>query len=134
LTASGHRVVVTGTATERPLTRWVSGSDAIDLGGRTTLPQLAAILEQADAVVVGNTGPAHLATAVGTPVVSLFAPTVPAARWAPSGVPCVVLGDQYAACRNSRARTCPVPGHPCIDSVPADDVVAAVDAFVGAPA
>ena len=63
---------------------------------------MAALLDGAAAVVVGNTGPAHLAAAVGTPVVSLFAPVVPAARWAPYGVPTVLLGDQVGA----------LPGHP----------------------
>lgn len=51
-----------------------------DLGGRTDLVELALLLAGAQVVVVGNTGPAHLAAAVGTPVVSLFAPTVPARR------------------------------------------------------
>jgi ADP-heptose:LPS heptosyltransferase len=126
LTASGRRVVVTGSAAESALTATVAGADALDLGGRTDLPGLAAVLRDADAVVVANTGPAHLAAAVGTPVVSLFAPVVPAIRWAPYGVPSVVLGDQQASCRGTRARECPVPGHPCLAGVPADDVVAAV--------
>ncbi|NEC78268.1 glycosyltransferase family 9 protein, partial [Streptomyces sp. SID7958] len=78
----------------------------------------------------GNTGPAHLAAAVGTPVVSLFAPVVPAGRWRPYGVPCVLLGDQNAPCAGTRARTCPVPGHPCLDGVTALDVVAAVGKLV----
>ena len=72
------------------------------------------MLAGARAVVAVNTGPAHLAAAVGTPVVSLFAPVVAASAWAPYGVPVVVLGDQYAACVGTRARTCPVPGHPCL--------------------
>jgi ADP-heptose:LPS heptosyltransferase len=84
-------------------------------------------------VVVGNTGPAHLAAAVGTPVVSLFAPTVPALRWAPYGVPRVLLGDQRAACRDTRATTCPVPGHPCLSSVSAGEVLTAVRTLSGAP-
>ena len=103
-----------------------------DLGGRTSFAELAAVLAGADAVVVANTGPAHLAAAVGTPVVSLFAPVVPAARWAPYGVAGVLLGDQDAACRDSRATVCPVPGHPCLDSVTPEDVVAAVDKLVPA--
>ncbi|GAA3119956.1 glycosyltransferase family 9 protein [Streptosporangium carneum] len=97
-----------------------------DLGGRTTFAELAAVLAGADVVVAANTGPAHLAAAVGVPVVSLFAPVVPAGRWAPYGVPFVVLGDQRAPCRDSRARTCPVPGHPCLSSVPSAAVVEAV--------
>jgi ADP-heptose:LPS heptosyltransferase len=84
------------------------------------------VLDAAACVVAGNTGPAHLAAAVGTPVVSLFAPVVPADRWAPYGVPTVLLGDQGAACGGTRARECPVAGHPCLASVTPDDVVAAV--------
>jgi ADP-heptose:LPS heptosyltransferase len=127
LADAGHRVLVTGSSAERALTAFVAGTRGTDLGGRTDLPQMAALLDGAAAVVVGNTGPAHLAAAVGTPVVSLFAPVVPAARWAPYGVPAVLLGDQDAPCRDTRARECPVPGHPCLTSVTAQDVVAAVE-------
>ncbi len=129
LRRSGRQVVVTGGPGERDLTAAVTRAGAHDLGGRTDLAGLAAVLAAADAVVVGNTGPAHLAAAVGTPVVSLFSPVVPATRWAPHGVPHVVLGDQDAACAGTRARTCPVPGHPCLTSVTADRVVGAVDAL-----
>jgi ADP-heptose:LPS heptosyltransferase len=132
LTAAGHRVLVTGGPGERALTAAVAGRHGVDLGGATSLLQMAALLDGASAVVVGNTGPAHLAAAVGTPVVSLFSPVVPAARWAPYGVPTVLLGDQSAACRNTRARECPVPGHPCLTSVSPADVVAAVEKLVPA--
>ncbi|MFF9240260.1 glycosyltransferase family 9 protein [Streptomyces sp. NPDC014801] len=127
LTAAGHRVAVTGGRGERELTARVAGDTGLDLGGRTDAPALAGVLARAAAVVTGNTGPAHLAAAVGTPVVSLFAPVVPAERWRPYGVAYVLLGDQSAPCAGSRARTCPVPGHPCLESVTAHDVVAAVE-------
>ena len=127
LAGAGHRVLVTGGPGERALTAAVAGARGTDLGGATTLPEMAALLDGAAAVVVGNTGPAHLAAAVGTPVVSLFSPVVPAVRWAPYGVPTVLLGDQDAPCRDTRARVCPVPGHPCLTSVTAADVVAAVE-------
>jgi len=126
LAAAGWSVVVTGGPGERELTAAVAGSDGVDLGGATDLAGLAGVLAGARAVVVGNTGPAHLAAAVGTPVVSLFAPVVPAARWRPYGVPHVLLGDQDAPCRDTRARLCPVPGHPCLAGVTPTDVVAAV--------
>jgi ADP-heptose:LPS heptosyltransferase len=131
LASAGHRVVVTGSACEQHLTGEVASHTGIDLGGRTDLRTLAAVLDGACVVVAGNTGPAHLAAAVGTPVVSLFAPVVPAARWAPYGVPTVLLGDQHAPCRDSRARHCPVPGHPCLSGVDPTDVVAAVGSLVG---
>jgi len=132
LVAAGRRVVVTGGPAERRLTALVAGGlrdPVLDLGGRTDLAELAGVLQRADAVVVGNTGPAHLAAAVGTPVVSLFAPTVPAERWRPWRVPHVLLGDVSAGCAGSRARTCPVRGHPCLDGVPLEDVVDAVAAL-----
>ncbi|TDB84693.1 glycosyltransferase family 9 protein [Actinomadura sp. KC216] len=127
LAAAGHRVIVTGHADEKELTARVAGEDGLDLGGRTGLAELASVLAGARAVVAGNTGPAHLAAAVGTPVVSLFAPTVPASRWAPYGVPLALLGDQAAPCRNTRATECPVEGHPCLSSVTAEEVAAAVE-------
>ncbi len=122
LAADGHRVVVTGNALDDAVTAFVAGSHAIDVGGRTDLPRLAAVLAGASVVVAPNSGPAHLAAAVGTPVVSLFAPVVPAVRWAPYRVPVVLLGDQEAPCKDTRARWCPVAGHPCLDDVTVDDV------------
>jgi ADP-heptose:LPS heptosyltransferase len=135
LVDDGRRVVVTGSADERELTSYVAGRRpcVVDLGGATDLAGLAAVLAGADAVVVGNTGPAHLAAAVGAPVVSLFAPTVPAARWRPWRVPHALLGDQDIACAGCRARLCPVPGHPCIGTVPVAEVVAAVDGLARRP-
>jgi len=133
LVGAGHRVVVTGSPGERALTARVAGPPhprVTDLGGRTTLAELAAVLAGAQAVVVGNTGPAHLAAAVGTPVVSLFAPTVPYGQWGPYRVPAVRLGDADAPCAGSRARICPVPGHPCLTSVRGEHVVAAVARLV----
>lgn len=127
LAARGHRVVVTGSPGERSLTALVAGTEGIDLGGATGLAGLADVLARADVTVVGNTGPAHLSAAVGTPVVSLFAPTVPAERWRPWQVPQVLLGDPSAPCAGSRAKVCPVRGHPCLDDVPVGDVVAAVE-------
>jgi ADP-heptose:LPS heptosyltransferase len=129
LVDAGHRVVVTGTESERELTRHVAADLAADLGGKTTMAQLATVLERARCVVVANTGPAHLAAAVGTPVVSLFAPTVPYERWLPYGVAVRRLGDPDAPCRGTRAAVCPVPGHPCLSNVSSADLVAAVEAL-----
>jgi ADP-heptose:LPS heptosyltransferase len=126
LADAGHRVVVTGGPDERSLSSRVAGSVGVDLGGQTSLGRLAAIIAGAGCLVVGNTGPAHLAAAVGTPVVSLFAPTVPFGQWGPYRVPWVRLGEAAAACRHTRASQCPVPGHPCLSSVDPHAVVEAV--------
>jgi ADP-heptose:LPS heptosyltransferase len=130
-------VVVTGGPGERELTARVAGregSGTIDLGGSTSLAELAEVIAGARAVAVGNTGPAHLAAAVGTPVAALHAPTVPLAAWRPWKVPGVVFGDQEIGCAGCRARTCPVPGHPCLGSVEAEAVAATVLDLAASPA
>jgi ADP-heptose:LPS heptosyltransferase len=137
LADEGLAVVVTGGPDERELTAEVAdgaGDHALDLGGRTGLPALSGVLAGAEAVVVGNTGAAHLSAAVGTPVVSLFSPVVPAVRWRPYRVRQVLLGDQSAPCRDTRARDCPVPGHPCLARVEPEDVLDAVRRLRAGPA
>ncbi|HEX2285293.1 MAG TPA: glycosyltransferase family 9 protein [Mycobacterium sp.] len=131
LAAAGHRVVVTGDGSERALTAAVAADVAVDLGGRTSLATLAAVFAAARVVVAPNTGPAHLAAAVGTPVVSLFAPVVPASQWLPHGRNVIRLGDQNAPCRLTRARTCPVQGHPCLDGITDEELLTAVDRLGG---
>lgn len=139
LVRRGRRVILTGGSLEQGLTAAAAAGCArmprgavTDLAGRTDLPRLAAVLAGAQAVLVGNTGVAHLAAAVGTPVASLFAPVVPAARWAPYRIPHILLGDQQAACRDSRAVLCPVPGHPCLSSVTAAAACDAIDSLTAA--
>ncbi len=58
------------------------GGEAINLGGETTLPQLAAALERCDLLIGADSGVLHVASAVGTPTVALFGPTNHRA-WAP---------------------------------------------------
>lgn len=135
LVARGHHVVVTGGLDEVALTALVSGPprrDVTDLGGRTGLGALAGVLAGARIVIVGNTGPAHLAAAVGTPVVSLFAPTVPVERWRPWRVPHRVLHTEVG-CAGCRARHCPIPGHPCLEGVDVQQVLRAVSDLTRVP-
>lgn len=137
LAAAGYRVVVTGGPDEAPLTAAVTANHSadrvVDLGGQTSFAELAAVFGAARVIVVPNTGPAHLAAAVGAPVVSLFAPVVPLNQWRPYGRRVTVLGDQHAACRDSRARVCPVAGHPCLDHITDAELVAAVRREGGEP-
>lgn len=58
------------------------GSDCINLGGKTTIAGLAAVLARCDLLVGADSGVLHMASAVGTPVVALFGPTNHRA-WAP---------------------------------------------------
>lgn len=96
LRAAGHRVVVTAGPGERGLATAV-GAEVLT----PDLPQLAALVAGAAALVCGDTGVAHLATAYGTPSVLLFGPTPPA-EWGPRCGPHTVLwaggrGDPHGA-------------------------------------
>jgi ADP-heptose:LPS heptosyltransferase len=106
-TAQGLRPVVTGTGDETDLARAVAlagglGVDAV-LAGRLSLVELAAVVASARIVVSGDTGVSHLATAYGTPSVTLFGPTPPQ-LWGPPPDPRHVAlwngtgrGDPFAA-------------------------------------
>ena len=84
LVSDGHRVVVTGTAGESTLTAGVTAAvpGAEDACGRYDLSALAELVGTAALVLSGDTGVAHLATAFGTPSVTLFGPVSPR-LWGP---------------------------------------------------
>jgi ADP-heptose:LPS heptosyltransferase len=81
----GYTVAVTGSAGEKELTRRVSEASpgSLDLGDKTDLSTLIALVAQANAMVSNDTGPAHLAYALRTPSVTLFGPSTDAGRWGP---------------------------------------------------
>ncbi|PZR52208.1 glycosyltransferase family 9 protein [Xylanimonas oleitrophica] len=89
LAHDGLRVVLTGSTAERPLCRAVlaaaagAGADVEDASGRLDLDELADLVGGARLLLSGDTGVAHLATALGTPSVTLFGP-VPPSAWGPS--------------------------------------------------
>jgi ADP-heptose:LPS heptosyltransferase len=126
LVAEGLEVMVTGGPGDVALCSRIAASGAHNLAGRTDVAGLGQLISGAALMITGNTGPAHLAAAVHTPVVCLFAPVTASEAWAPYGVPLELLGDQDAPCALTRARECPVPGHPCLSSITPEQVVAAV--------
>lgn len=87
LDASGHRVVLTGSAAERPDVRRLCLLAGLpedrDRAGRTTILELATMVSRAALLVCTDTGISQLATAVGCPSVTLFGPTPPA-WWGPA--------------------------------------------------
>lgn len=81
------QVFIIGGEKERPVAHRVIGRmkhRPVDLAGKVDIPELAALLEASDLMVTNDTGPMHLAAAVGTPVVALFGPGKPD-RYAPYG-------------------------------------------------
>ncbi|HEY3676823.1 MAG TPA: glycosyltransferase family 9 protein [Candidatus Tumulicola sp.] len=119
-------MIVTGSIGEVCLCDFVAGRNGVSLAGKTSLPELARVIADASAIVVGNTGAAHVAAAVGTPTVSLFPPTIPAVRFRPWMVEHVLLGNQEIGCKHCRARVCPRGDHACIANVAVGDVLVAL--------
>ena len=93
---------------ERLIRRFAGGSGPVNLAGRTTLRQLAACLHRCDLAVSNDTGPMHLAAAVGTPVVGVFTCTDPVRSGPPPGPHEFVR--TAVACGGSYKKTCPLPG------------------------
>lgn len=89
----------------------------------TTIPDVVAIARAARVMVSGDTGPLHLAAAVGTPVVALFGPTYAARNgpWSPGDL--VIARTDRCSCLYERRCRHAVP---CIDDIPVAEVVAAV--------
>lgn len=74
-------VVLTGAPNEEPLARAIarrSRRSFLNLTGTTTIPELVALIAACDVLITGDSGPMHIACAVGTPVVALHGPTDPA--------------------------------------------------------
>ncbi|MBU1338759.1 MAG: lipopolysaccharide heptosyltransferase II [Acidobacteria bacterium] len=92
---------------------------AVNLAGETNLPQLAALIKLCRLFISNDSGPMHLANAVGTPVVSIFGPT-DERRTGPFQQPSAVVKKQ-APCGPCLYRTCPYD-HRCMNDITAEDV------------
>lgn len=95
---------------------------ALDLSGRLTLAELAALIEAAPVLIANNSAPVHVAAAVGTPVVDLYALTNP--QHTPWRVPARVLYHDVP-CRWCYRSVCPAGHHACLREVSPADVVRA---------
>ncbi len=127
-------VVVVGGAEDLPLAEAVAAGAPGRVhiaAGQLSLRQSAALLARARLLVTNDSAPLHLATAVATPVVALFGPTVPAQGFGPRGTGDVALGHPGLPCRPCSAhgpRVCPLLHHRCMRELPVETVLAAVTA------
>lgn len=122
-------VVVVGSAGERPLAARVIGTTAaqqrrvLNLAGETTLKQLSALLAAVDVVVSNDSGPMHLAAALGTPVVGVFTCTSPGLS-GPAGTIHELISTSVT-CAASYYKKCPMSGAAhlgCLAELPVDRV------------
>lgn len=130
----GFQILFTGTMSERELIATVQrhmGVSSVSLAGALSLGELAALLSKAPLLVSNNTGTVHLAAAVGTPVVVLYALTNP--QHTPWMVPCRVLYHDVP-CKFCYKSICPEGHQHCLRLVAPDMVVqAALDLWKTSP-
>ncbi|SNS99104.1 lipopolysaccharide heptosyltransferase II [Noviherbaspirillum humi] len=121
---AGWQVALTGGGSEAGLIEEIRAGHphAYSLAGKLSLGQLGAAIALAPVLVSNNTGPAHLAAAVGTPVVDLYALTNP--QHTPWQVASRVL-YQDVSCRFCYKSVCPQGHHACLEQVPPEAVVRA---------
>ena len=99
-------------------------SEAINLVGKTTLKQLAHLFKHSKLVVSTDSGPMHIAAAVGTRVIALFGPTSPS-RTGPFGEGHVIIRKDLP-CSPCLKRSCPTLE--CMDSISVEDVFSKIRA------
>jgi lipopolysaccharide heptosyltransferase II len=120
LSAHRYQCVITGGGHERELARQVAGMPSINVAGQLDLPTLAAVIGGARLLISNNTGPVHIAAAVGTPVVDLYALTNP--QHTPWMIPARVLSNDVP-CRWCYRSVCPEGHHLCLQGISASEVV-----------
>lgn len=119
------QVVLTGDGAEAPLVERIRAlvpQPLQSLAGRLGLGELAAVLDAAGLLIANNTGPVHIAAALGTPVVDIYALTNP--QHAPWQVPHRVLYEDVA-CRFCYKSVCPQGHHHCLRLLDPERVAAA---------
>jgi ADP-heptose:LPS heptosyltransferase len=130
----GARIILTGALDERALAAEVERrmeTEALNLAGRTTLGGLAAVMQAADLVIANDTGPAHLAEAVGTPLITIFGPG-DHLRWAPLDARRFPTIRHPVPCSPCEFWDCPID-HRCLTGIePAEVVAVAEQLLVGA--
>ena len=124
-------VVITGSDQEKPyvesIIRKAKTAKVFDLAGQTTLKDLACLYRQAAVVVTTDSGPMHIAAAVGTPVVALFGPTDPR-RTGPYGTGHTVISKKLP-CSPCFLKQCPT--RECMERITVEEVLEVVKGKLG---
>lgn len=124
------RIILIGGAQDREAaTEIIAGapySKPVDWTGQLRIDDLAALLQNADLFVGGDSGPAHLAAAVGCRVLVLFSGTNDPLQWSPHGTE-VEIVRHATACSPCHRSACPWSDHPCMTRLTPESVVDALE-------
>jgi heptosyltransferase-2 len=135
LTARGRVPIVIGGGAERDLglqlVQQVEGR-AASAAGELDLQATGALVRRARVLVSGDTGAMHMATAVGTPVVALFGPTVEAFGFFPYRATASVVQREMPCrpCSSKGSPRCPLGHHRCLTEIHPDQVLEQAEQFV----
>ncbi|NNG15255.1 MAG: glycosyltransferase family 9 protein [Gemmatimonadales bacterium] len=135
LAESGVDSVVVGGAEEAAACQIVAeagGARAISVAGLFGLQRAGAVIARAQALVSGDTGAMHMGTALGTPVVALFGPTVQQFGFFPYNAPGVVLERSLPCrpCSKMGGAHCPLGHHRCMRDIAPGEVRSALDQWL----
>lgn len=132
-------VVVMGGREDRALAEQVAAAApdrARVAAGELPLRASAALIQRASVLVTNDSAPLHLAAAVGTRVVALFGPTIPAFGFGPRGPADVIVEQETLTCRPCSShgpQVCPLGHHHCMTEISVARVLHAVHPVPGVP-
>ncbi|MBA3579063.1 MAG: glycosyltransferase family 9 protein [Gemmatimonadaceae bacterium] len=134
LLSSTYRVALIGGEAEQDAARTIRGeaavADFIDATGQLSLLGSAELIRRAAVLVTNDSAPLHLASAMNTPTVAVFGPTVPGFGFGPLASPSVVAGNDALACRPCHRhgpRRCPLGHWRCMRDLSATHVAELVE-------
>ncbi len=130
--AKGIRLLLIGSEGDAELCKEIaSKSGASSLAGKTSLPQTLYILQKVSLTVTNDSAPTHLAELAGSPVITIFGPTVPEFGFAPQMILSSVVqvnGLECRPCAIHGSRKCPTGTHECMQKIDHLTVLAAIEA------
>ena len=118
-----HKIVLVGDKKDLRITRNITGKDIIDLAGKTTIQETAAVMKKARLVICNDTGAMHIASCVNSDVLSIFGPTDPR-RFAPFKGKYLCKSGNGCPCNDIYGKFNCV-GNECISRITAKEVMKA---------
>ncbi|NQT28014.1 MAG: glycosyltransferase family 9 protein [Candidatus Omnitrophica bacterium] len=120
----GFRIIIITSDNEREFgERLVDGSDVIDLRGSLSIPEVGALLKQADLFISNDSGPVHIADSFNTPVISIFGRAdsgLSPLRWGPRGEKSFYF-HKDVGCDKCLAHNC-IKGFLCLQEITPQEV------------
>lgn len=135
LIANDIQVFLIGGTADQSLGRKIAAGNEdqiFNMAGQLSLLQSAELLARCKVLISNDSAPMHLATAVGTPVIAIFGPTVPAFGFYPTGSKDQVIEKQLACrpCGMHGGNHCPIGTHACMQEISPEKVFSAVGNFL----